>query len=94
MKLYEFHYIDKQNLSESDLLERIQRLLEKEAEFQGWALGYNFRQCKEVQRSGTERIFHFEVLGDYIDSSNADPKSGQNGKSGYSSPLAAKEISP
>ena len=93
MKLYEFRYIDKQNLPEIERLQRIERLLEREAEFQGWASGYQFRQCKEVQQSGDEQIFSFEVLGDYIDSDDIDPKTGQRRDESTPS-LAARDVSP
>lgn len=69
MKLYEFTYHDKENLSDSAIAERLTSLLETEAEMQGWASGYNLRQCKEVLRQADgERIFSFEVLGAYVDS--------------------------
>ncbi len=73
MKLYEFTYHDNQNLSEPEVLGRLKDLLETEAEMQGWASGYNLRQCKEVeQKASGERVFTFEVLGDYLDSDFID----------------------
>lgn len=73
MKLYEFTYHDKENLSDAAIVERLTGLLETEAEMQGWASGYNLRQCKEVvQQADGERVFNFEVLGAYIDSENID----------------------
>ncbi len=73
MKLYEFTYHDKENLSDSEIVERLTSLLETEAEMQGWASGYNLRQCKEVlQQTNGERVLSFEVIGAYVDSENID----------------------
>jgi hypothetical protein len=66
MKLYEFSYTDKLNQTEAEVLVRVAKFLEPEGDQQGWAEGYNFRQCRTVEQLlGGERRYHFEVLGEY-----------------------------
>jgi|HubBroStandDraft_1064217.scaffolds.fasta_scaffold190496_2 hypothetical protein len=66
MKLYEFMYSDKQNLSESAVLERVKTLLLVEGENQGWAPGYKFQQCKEIEHTVGEKKYLFEVTGRFL----------------------------
>jgi hypothetical protein len=73
MKLYEFTFTDNQNLAESDIVQRLHDFLANEAEVQGWAAGYNLRQCKQVEQiSESRRQLTFEVLGEYVDSNVLD----------------------
>ena len=73
MKLYEFTYTDNQNLSESEILRSLEDFLSSEADMQGWAKGYNLRQCKVIRRLAEgQRQLTFEVLGEYIDSNSVD----------------------
>jgi hypothetical protein len=79
MKIYEFTYTDNQNLSESEMLVRLQEILEKESSLQGWAPGYRLQECRKVEQlpSGGRNLY-FEVLGRYLDSEsmnvNEEPK--------------------
>jgi hypothetical protein len=73
MKLYEFTYTDNQNLTETEILRSLDDFLSSEAAMQGWARGYNLRQCKDIrQLADGQRQFTFEVLGEYIDSNSVD----------------------
>jgi len=73
MKIYEFTYTDNQNLSESELLVRLQGFLESESSLQGWAPGYKLQQCrKSEQLPNGGRNFYFEVFGKYIDSESTN----------------------
>lgn len=69
-KIYEFQYIDKLNLSEVELIDRIESILADEADFYGWEQGYTFRQCllDGLQANKGERTFVLEVFGKFIDS--------------------------
>ena len=72
MKLYEFIYTDKQNLTETNLLQRVREFLGKESELQGWAPDYRFRQCKDVERTADgEKHYTFEVTGRYLDTESS-----------------------
>lgn len=69
MKLYEFTYTDNQNLTEIEILQSLGDFLSAETAMQGWAKGYNLRQCKDIrQLVDGQRQFTFEVIGEYIDS--------------------------
>lgn len=64
MKLYEFTYNDNKNMSESDMLETINKHLADEAIVQGWAPGYNLRQCQQPrQLENGEKEYFFVVEG-------------------------------
>jgi len=93
MKLYEFTYTDNQNLSETDLLQRVGDFLAKEAELQGWASGYNFHQCQKVQQTNSgEKTYDFEVIGKFLDSNSIDfDQETQEVVSGNSSVAASPE---
>lgn len=94
MKLYEFTYTDNQNISESEILHGLQDFLASEAELQGWANGYNLRQCKEiVQLAGGEKQFTFEVLGEYIDSNGLNFNDEIREEQSLKPVVAAKDIS-
>ncbi len=72
MKLYEFDYCDNRNQPESDVLASVGRMLEKEAEIQGWAPGYSFRQTKPKKDIGHGEVeFYFVVEGAALRSDNA-----------------------
>ncbi len=91
MKLYEFTFTDNQNLAEADIVQRLQDFLANEAEMQGWAAGYNLRQCKEVQHlADGRRQLTFEVLGEYIDWNVLDFDSEVQEKSPPKVALASK----
>jgi hypothetical protein len=95
MKLYEFTFTDNQNLAESDIVQRLQDFLANEAEMQGWAAGYELRQCKEVrQLPDSSRQLTFEVLGEYIDSNALDFESEVQEKIPPKVALASKPIEP
>lgn len=73
MKLYEFTFNDNTNLPESDVLAVAQESLKEEALLQGWAPGYNLRQCqKPKQLANGELEYSFEVEGEVL----ADGQSG------------------
>lgn len=93
MKLYEFTYSDNQNLSETELLRRVEELLVKECELQGWAPGYIFRQCQKVQQvSSDEKSYEFEVIGKFLDTNSIDfDQEMQEVVSGNSQAAAAKD---
>lgn len=75
MKLYEFTYNDNTNQTESEVLASAQEALEHEASLQGWAPGYNFRQCQKPKHLGNGEVeYYFEVDGEYL----ADGQSGEN----------------
>lgn len=67
MKLYEFIFSDNTNLTESEVLASAQKALEEEALLQGWAPGYNLRQCQKAKHIGDGEIeYYFEVEGQYL----------------------------
>lgn len=90
MKLYEFTYSDNQNLSEAELLKRVEAFLQSEGERQGWSSGYQFQQCKSADRlpDGSVNYF-FEVTGQYLDSESTSFETEMGSDSGRSEPLAA-----
>lgn len=82
MKLYEFTFSDNTNLSEPQILDLAMESLKEEAVLQGWAAGYNLRQCqnsKQISDGSTE--YYFEVDGEYL----ADGQSGEGQDSNKSS---------
>lgn len=65
MKLYEFTYNDNTNMSESNMLETLTKHLAEEAIAQGWAPGYNLRQCQiPKQLENGEKEYFFVVEGE------------------------------
>lgn len=95
MKLYEFTYADNQNLSESELLSRVEVFLQNEASLQGWASDYKFRQCKKAEPlPDSGHNYFFEVNGSYLatDSTRFDDEMG--GDIPSHDRLVAKEINP
>lgn len=95
MKLYEFTFTDNQNLAESDIVRRLQDFLASEAEMQGWAAGYNLRQCQQVEQLADGRCrLTFEVLGEYVDSNSLDFDSEVQEKSPPKTALASKPSEP
>lgn len=95
MKLYEFTFTDNQNLTETEIIEDLKEFLLSESEVQGWANGYNLRQCKDIQHlpSG-QRQLTFEVLGEYVDSSTIDFDQEMQGHQEPNKSFAAKEAAP
>lgn len=92
MKLYEFTYTDNQNLPETEILQSLQDFLSSEAEMQGWAIGYNLRQCKDVQQLvDGQRQFTFEIIGEYVDSNSIDFDQEIQENTPPKAPLAAQE---
>lgn len=74
MKLYEFTFSDNTNLSESKILDMAMESLKEEAVLQGWASGYNLRQCQNSKQLNDGSIeYYFEVNGEYI----VDGQSGE-----------------
>ncbi len=75
MKLYEFTFNDNTSLSESGVLATAQESLKEEALLQGWAPGYNLRQCQKPKHlSNGEVEYYFEVEGEIL----ADGQSGED----------------
>ena len=67
MKLYEFTYVDNQNLSEQELLHRVGEFLFSESVLQSWAPGYEFWPCRKVEQlANDEKNYYFEVTGKYL----------------------------
>lgn len=65
MKLYEFTFNDNTNMPESDMLETLAKHLVEEAAAQGWAPGYNLRQCQlPKQLENGEKEYFFVVEGE------------------------------
>jgi len=72
MKLYEFTYNDNTNMPESEVLETLRIHLEEEAIIQGWAPGYNLRQCQIPKQSADGgKDYFFVVEGEALAGSAA-----------------------
>ena len=92
MNLYQFTYVDNQNLPEADLKSRVSAFLNGEAELQGWAPGYSFKQSKSVEKiSDGSLSFSFEVFGEYLDSESLDQDQEFKEASLSSEPVAARD---
>jgi hypothetical protein len=68
MKLYDFTYIDNQNLSDSDLQKRVIAFLINECELQGWHNDYSLKQVSATKNSDDSIHYSFQVFGKFIDS--------------------------
>ncbi len=83
MKLYEFTFSDNTNLTESEVLASAQESLKEEAVLQGWASGYNLRQCQKARQVSDGSIeYYFEVEGEYL----ADGQTSEGHDSAKSTP--------
>lgn len=69
MKLYEFYcsFNDSLNLTEEEVLVRIQKILEEEALLQRWSPGYELKQSKRVEsfKFGGKQYF-FLIEGEFL----------------------------
>lgn len=91
MKLYEFTFTDNMNLSESEVLARVQNIVESEAQVQGWQPGYVFTQCQKSRHlSSGELQYFFEVNDAAADLNSADQDSHTSSDKPDSSGVAAR----
>lgn len=65
MKLYEFIYVDRENLSNDEQFKRISAFLETEAQLQGWGNNYTFKMRQAQPMNDLEKSYVVRVYGTY-----------------------------
>ena len=71
MKVYEFSYQDKLNLSQEALNQRVFAFLQVECERQGWAKDFTFKLSSPPLKNAGHTEYHFDVYGRFLDSTSA-----------------------
>ena len=72
MKIYEFTYQDKLNLTDEFLTARVSELLFVESDKQGWAHDFTFKQSSAPQKREAYTEYQFEVFGRYLATNSVD----------------------
>lgn len=72
MKIYDFTYVNKLNLTETSLNDRVLEFLLIECENQGWSPDFKFKQSSAPIKNESHTEYQFEVLGRFLTSGEDD----------------------
>lgn len=68
MKIYDFTYVNKLNLTKTTLNDRVREFLLIECENQGWSPDFTFVQSSPPEKNKSHTEYQFEVQGRFLTS--------------------------